>query len=815
MRQMERVPNVSANHVIPGEVSVHGRANKGTKSLKSRYTKIPCLYHRYLKEREEKDSDGDTRWVTVESGSEGTDFFLGDETGKVLVKLSRKGVRPDLYRDHRERQGRYRYSEWRIEERERVYAFAMAKEDAEGLSLRFDLPGSFTPILSNDGALENRSDYGTKAVLFSALSLSLFCFACLSCCFLFRIHRVLVFLSIVSFLVFSVLLYFSMNLMRSDLVDGFERISRLERSANVQVEKLLGKSFDWATVSESSRSLAQTERDRVMGIRDDYLESIARTNSIRNRFPEMILAPLWGIDSWPMPNGVTSEEQGIIQKTPVKAWVVAVSLFSAAIVIALGVYFGFRRIKIKRYIENIPTSLASGLAYGPAEIKGSVKFSEGAFVKGPETRVKCVYFRHKITEKRRSGKSTKTVVIKDETKYVNFLCEDREGKTLIDPKGAEVSAELKIRRKKGRRTYYEWHLPKDVELYVLGSAVVDEKAGDRLMLSDGNDDFPFLISDESETETMLRQSRKGLKGIGYAQNATVFSGMIIFGGLGSFAATDFLMAASFAPLFLALSMVALMYNDLVFLLNRTKRAWANIEVSLKKRADLLPNLEKVVRTYLSHEKGVLDSLAELRGAVVGVQSYTPAQADQAMRREFALSSRLIALREAYPDLKANRMMEDFMNRLTRMENEISMMRAGYNDGVERYLTVKRRIPEVILARALKFQDVDLLTFSSEVREVPSLQTDDGNLSIPKTSEAEPLKQPIVAAKSEKQAVPEAPLPTSPKSINLYLWKNDRMEGPFDLAKVRELVAAGVYQKNDLACWDGKNWKSVSKIPGFS
>ncbi|HAY75727.1 MAG TPA: hypothetical protein DCY32_08635, partial [Opitutae bacterium] len=191
----------------------------------------------------------------------------------------------------------------------------------------------------------------------------------------------------------------------------------------------------------------------------------------------------------------------------------------------------------------------------------------------------------------------------------------------------------------------------------------------------------------------------------------------------------------------------------------------------------------------------LDSLAELRGAVVGVQSYTPAQADQAMRREFALSSRLIALREAYPDLKANRMMEDFMNRLTRMENEISMMRAGYNDGVERYLTVKRRIPEVILARALKFQDVDLLTFSSEVREVPSLQTDDGNLSIPKTSEAEPLKQPIVAAKSEIQAVPEAPLPTSPKSINLYLWKNDRMEGPFDLAKVRELVAAGVYQKN--------------------
>jgi len=724
MRQMERVPNVSANHIIPGEVSLHGKAIQESKILWARYTKIPCLYYRYLKEREEKDSDGDTRWVRVESGSEGTDFFLGDETGKVLVKLSRKGVYPDLYRDYREKRGKYRYTEWRIEEREQVYAFAMASEDADGLSVRFDLPGSFKPILSNHGALENRSDYGTKGVLLSALSVSLFCFACLFFCFLLRIHRVLVFLSIVSFLVFSVLFYFSMNMMRADLIDGFDRLTRLEKSANQQVEKLIGKSFDWSSVSESSRTLGETDRDRVMGIREDYLESIARANSIRNRFPEMILAPLWEIDAWPMPNGLDPVVKEFIQKTPVKGWVVVVSLFSAAIVIGFGAYFGFRRIKIKRYIENIPTTLVSGLAYGPAEMKGSVKFSQNASLKGPETGVKCVYFRHKITEERTSGKSTKTVVIKDEAKHLPFFIEDAEGKTLVDPKGAEVTAALKKKTKRGMRTYYEWHLAESTKLYLLGSAVVDEEAGDRLMLSDGKDDFPFLISDESETETMLRQSRMGLSGIGFAQNATIFSGFIIFGGLGSFAATDFLMASSFAPLFLAISMVALMYNDLVFLKNRTKRAWANIEVSLKKRADLIPNLEKVVKTYLSQEEGVLNSVAELRSAVVGVKSFTPAEADQAMKREFAVTERLLALREAYPNLKANQMMEDFMNRLTRMENEISMMRAGYNDGVERYLTVKRRIPEVFLARALNFKDVDLLTFSSEVRAVPQLNLDD-------------------------------------------------------------------------------------------
>ena len=118
-------------------------------------------------------------------------FLFWRRDGKGIGEAFPQGVCPDLYRDYREKRGKYRYTEWRIEEREQVYAFAMASDDADGLSVRFDLPGSFTPILSNDGALENRSDYGTKGVLLSALSVSLFCFACLFFCLLLRIHWVL------------------------------------------------------------------------------------------------------------------------------------------------------------------------------------------------------------------------------------------------------------------------------------------------------------------------------------------------------------------------------------------------------------------------------------------------------------------------------------------------------------------------------------------------------------------------------------------------------------------------------------------------
>ena len=84
--------------------------------------------------------------------------------------------------------------------------------------------------------------------------------------------------------------------------------------------------------------------------------------------------------------------------------------------------FRFPTNQIKRYVENIPTSLSSGISYGPSELKGQIEFTEDyAPLTGPETKEKCVYYRHKITEKRRSGKETTIVVIKDETHEIPFL----------------------------------------------------------------------------------------------------------------------------------------------------------------------------------------------------------------------------------------------------------------------------------------------------------------------------------------------------------------------------------------------------------
>ena len=821
MRQMERVPNVFANHVISGEISIEGTAEKSKSLLVSRYTKTSCLYYRFLKEREETDSEGDTRWVTVERGSQSSDFFLRDKTGKVLVKLTRGGVSPDLHKDYVHESGRYRYTEWRIDPGEKVYAFAMADTKSKDYYISFDLSGSYTPILSNDGALDNRSSWGTKGVMFNALGISLFCFGCLFLCFLFRIHRVLVFLTLVSVLVCFVLIFASLTMMKSDLTDGYDRLVRIEKSSIKEMEKLFNGNFDgdWDSIPEKTASREAKEIDRALGIRDDYYASISRTNEIRARFPENLLAPAWGIKKWEAPKGMTEDHVEIIESTPIRTWVVLTSMLIAIILILLGVFFGFRRIKIKRYVENIPTSLSSGLCYGPSELKGVVSFTDDSPLLGPETKKECVYYRHQITEKRSDGKKTRTVVIKDETEEIPFYCKDREGNTKIIPHGAEVTAELKFKKRRGRRTYYEWHLPKGADIYVLGSAVIDEVEGDKLAVSDGKDKFPFIISDESETEVMLRQGRKGLLGLGIAQNATIFLGLILFGAVGSFAATDFLLAAMFAPLFLSFSMFALMYNDLIFLRNRVKRAWANIEVSLKKRSDLIPNLEQVVKNYLSHEEGIMNAIAGLRNSVVGKSAFTPAEADQAMGHELSVSNRIFALREAYPDLKGNEMMEDLMNRLARMENEVSMMRAGYNDGIERYRTVKQRLPEVLIAKVFRFEDHKSLTFSSEIREVPKIHLDPNENELHEekqepSSKAEEANFNTLDVK-ELEKEEENRQSGSISLANIYLHKSGKQSGPYTLNQIEEFLKNNDFSMEDLACWDGENWQKVSEIPGLN
>jgi LemA protein len=173
------------------------------------------------------------------------------------------------------------------------------------------------------------------------------------------------------------------------------------------------------------------------------------------------------------------------------------------------------------------------------------------------------------------------------------------------------------------------------------------------------------------------------------------------------------------------------YNRLVTLRNRYKNAFAQIDVQLKRRYDLIPNLVETANGYLKHERGTLEAVINARN----VASAASAKAAQnpgdatAMKElsgaESALSgvlSRLFALAEAYPDLKANQTMLQLMEELTSTENKVSFARQAYNDAVMTYNTQREVFPTNIVAGMFNFGPAELFVVEKpEEKQAPKVQ----------------------------------------------------------------------------------------------
>ena len=174
------------------------------------------------------------------------------------------------------------------------------------------------------------------------------------------------------------------------------------------------------------------------------------------------------------------------------------------------------------------------------------------------------------------------------------------------------------------------------------------------------------------------------------------------------------------------------FNRLVTLRNRYQNGFAQIEVQLKRRHDLIPNLVETVKGYMAHEKETLDAVIQARNqAVGGLEQASGNPGDpEAMKNlggaERALSGamgRLLALSEAYPDLKASQNMQQLTEELTSTENKVSFSRQAFNDSVTEYNTYKQGFPPVIFAGMFGHsQDAGLLEFDSEaIAEPPKVE----------------------------------------------------------------------------------------------
>lgn len=186
----------------------------------------------------------------------------------------------------------------------------------------------------------------------------------------------------------------------------------------------------------------------------------------------------------------------------------------------------------------------------------------------------------------------------------------------------------------------------------------------------------------------------------------------------------------------ALALVAVMsvvviYNKLVGLRNRFKNAYAQIDVQLKRRYDLIPNLVETAKGYLQHERGTLEAVIVARNAAASANTGAAANpGDPAAMKKLASAEgtltgslgRLFALSEAYPDLKANTNMLSLMEELTSTENKVSFSRQAYNDSVLAYNNKREVFPNNVVAGMFGFGEAALFEIDvAAEREAPKVQ----------------------------------------------------------------------------------------------
>ncbi|MCZ7648814.1 MAG: LemA family protein [Planctomycetota bacterium] len=164
------------------------------------------------------------------------------------------------------------------------------------------------------------------------------------------------------------------------------------------------------------------------------------------------------------------------------------------------------------------------------------------------------------------------------------------------------------------------------------------------------------------------------------------------------------------------------YNGLVRMRNETRNQWSQIDVQLKRRHDLIPNLVSVVKDYMAFEQETLENVTKARNVAMGAASQGPgaqAAAENGLSRALA---GLYVVMENYPELKANKNVSELQEELTSTENRIAYSRQAYNDSVMRYDTAREQIPTNIVAGMCGFR-----------QEFPMWKTEEAEKAAPKVS----------------------------------------------------------------------------------
>lgn len=742
LRQIGRIPQTKIVATVPGEVNLTGRARVAAQNgdtLRAPDSGAICLYYSYTKEREERDSDGDTKWVTVDSRTEFTPFDLDDNSGQLRIEPD-DGVHFTVPQSHQRRAGDFRYTEHRLEPGERIFVFGFLENGVgEGApTVRFLAKGDYHPIISEMSELGERHSRATGSIWLcwfglGALALaSTFLFSALG------FHRILVFFGLLSLIISGSLLFQGLQMMATDIAKSQQRVNRQESVVrNLIQEELhavgIAWNGDWTTLGDlsDSKELPAKNRTRLRRVRIDLASATRRSNAQSETFPYSLVRPFVSVPK-PPEIPLTSRDEDFLRKLESSFKTAKISRGSSiigtlvAFVIGLiTLQIGFRKVKNKRIIENLPTTSSAGVTYGLTEIHGLVELPPGTPpLCGPLSKESCISYHYLIQEKRGSGKNAKVVTLLDERKQMRFLCRDREGTTPINPTDATIETWRKTTERQGRKTFTETRLQVGDPLYVMGYAQLDPETNDRLYLARPDSTeakwsrAPFLLSAFQESHLLKKGGFQAAVILSLTFSAALFAGLMIFASIGSFNPASYLLASLIGPFLMAAIAVAIHYNDLVFLRQRVRRAWSNIDVALQKRSDLIPALQELAQGSLDFEREVLSSIGDLRNTRAKGET-SPESLSRELSETHRTVTRALALAEDSPNLASGKNMSALAHQLAACENEIAFISAGYNDAVETYNTRIATFPDLLLAKPLRFIPQTLLTNPPTQIKVPS------------------------------------------------------------------------------------------------
>lgn len=184
--------------------------------------------------------------------------------------------------------------------------------------------------------------------------------------------------------------------------------------------------------------------------------------------------------------------------------------------------------------------------------------------------------------------------------------------------------------------------------------------------------------------------------------------------------TSFILYLLLGIMILAIAWVIAIYNNLITKQNLTQEGWSGIDIQLKRRHDLIPNLLESVKGYMSHEKGVLEEVTALRARSMATNGVTEKASIEGMLS--GALSRLMAISENYPELKANQSFLDLQANLASIEENIQLARRYYN-GAARDLNIKlESFPSNLVAKLFNFKIVSYFTLEdASERTVPTLK----------------------------------------------------------------------------------------------